>query len=109
MSVYPFSLRYVLATLLAAGTVSAGPAYAFADDDARRAILDLREQLHQMVEQDRRIRLEFADQIEMLRNEISSLRGEVERSFECSEITFHIENAVTTWSPRRLNGLSPVF
>src|SRR5690554_3256801 len=79
MSVYPFSLRYVLATLLAAGTVSAGPAYAFADDDARRAILDLREQLHQMVEQDRRIRLEFADQIEMLRNEISSLRGEVER------------------------------
>src|SRR5690606_3680120 len=79
MSVYPFSLRYVLATLLAAGTVSAGPAYAFADDDARRAILDLREQLHQIVEQDRRIRLEFADQIEMLRNEVTTLRGEIEQ------------------------------
>lgn len=79
MSVYPATLRIALATLWTAGTLSASPAHAFADDDARRAILDLREQLHQMVEQDRRIRLEFADQIEMLRSEISSLRGEVER------------------------------
>lgn len=79
MSVYTATLRTALATLIAMGTLSAGPAHAFADDDARRAILDLREQLHQMVEQDRRIRLEFADQIEMLRSEVSSLRGEVER------------------------------
>lgn len=79
MSVYPTTLRIALATTVAMATLSATPAHAFADDDARRAILDLREQMHQMVEQDRRIRLKFADQIEMLRNEVMSLRGEIEQ------------------------------
>lgn len=79
MSVYPTTLRIALASMMALGTLSATPVHAFADDDARRAILDLREQVHQIVEQDRRIRLEFADQLEMLRHEIVSLRGEIEQ------------------------------
>src|SRR5690625_5128957 len=79
MCVYPTPFRIALAAALAAAMFSATPAHAFADDDARRAILDLREQVHQIVEQDRRIRLEFADQLDMLRQEIASLRGELEQ------------------------------
>lgn len=79
MSVYPTILRFALATTMASATLVSSPAQAFADDDARRAILDLREQVHQIVEQDRRIRLEFADQIEMLRNEVTTLRGQIEQ------------------------------
>lgn len=55
------------------------PAAAFSDDEARRAILDLREQVHQMVEQDRRIRIDFSEQIEALKQEVMSLRGEIEQ------------------------------
>ncbi len=54
-------------------------AHAFADDDARRAILDLREQVHQMNEQNRHIRLDFAEQLETLKQEIMSLRGQLEQ------------------------------
>lgn len=79
MSVYPTLLRVALAAAMASATLVSTSAHAFADDDARRAILDLREQVHQIVEQDRRIRLDMADQIEMLRNEITTLRGEVEQ------------------------------
>lgn len=79
MSVYLSPLRIALVSAMAFTTLSATPVHAFADDDARRAILDLREQVHQIVEQDRRIRLEFADQLELLRNEIMSLRGEIEQ------------------------------
>ena len=79
MSVYPTTLRIALAATMSFATLSAAPAHAFADDDARRAILDLREQVHQITEQDRRIRLEFADQLEMMRHEIMSLRGEIEQ------------------------------
>lgn len=79
MSVYPTVLRVALAATMASATLVSTSAHAFADDDARRAILDLREQVHQIVEQDRRIRLDMADQIEMLRNEITTLRGEVEQ------------------------------
>lgn len=79
MSVSSSVLRVALATAMASATLVSTPAHAFADDDARRAILDLREQVHQIVEQDRRIRLEFADQIDMLRNEITTLRGEIEQ------------------------------
>src|SRR5699024_5640733 len=44
-----------------------------------RAILDLREQVHQMNEQNRRIRLELAEQLETLKHEVMSLRGEMEQ------------------------------
>lgn len=79
MSVSSKVLCIALATTMASATLVSPPAHAFADDDARRAILDLREQVHQIVEQDRRIRLQLADQIEMLRSEITTLRGEVEQ------------------------------
>ena len=65
------------AALLAA--VSSAPAHAFADDQARRAILDLREQLSTLVDQSRQIRVQQADQIENLQQEVARLRGEVER------------------------------
>lgn len=79
MNVTPSALRIALLVATSVALLSTGTAHAFADDDARRAILDLREQVHQMTEQDRRIRLEFSDQIETLKHEIMSLRGEVEQ------------------------------
>lgn len=54
------------------------PTHAFADDEARRAILELRQQIRQMNEQSMQSRLMFADQIEMMRQEIANLRGKVE-------------------------------
>src|SRR5690554_5296547 len=70
--------RTLLALAMSAGLCSA-PAYAFADDEARRAILDLREQLNALVDQSRQIRVQQADQIETLQQEVARLRGEVER------------------------------
>lgn len=55
-----------------------GPTWAFTDDEARRAILELREQVRQMNEQNQQIRLMLAEQIDMLRQEVAQLRGEVE-------------------------------
>jgi len=52
----------------------ASPAYAFADDDARRAILELRQQ----VEQGQRSQLQLSDQIQSLQQQIAQLRGQVE-------------------------------
>jgi tol-pal system protein YbgF len=72
-----------LRTALVAAAVSLGfmssPTYAFADDEARRAILDLRGQLSTLVDQSRQIRVQQADQIETLQQEVARLRGEVER------------------------------
>lgn len=79
MTVYPSALRIALLVAMSVAAFSTVPAHAFADDDARRAILDLREQVHQMAEQDRRVRLEFSDQLETLKHEVMSLRGEIEQ------------------------------
>lgn len=87
MNVTPSALRIALLVATSVAIFSAAPAHAFADDDARRAILDLREQVHQMTEQDRRIRLEFSDQLEALKNEITSLRGEVEQLRSASDLS----------------------
>ncbi len=54
------------------------PTYAFSDDEARRAILELRQQIRQMNDQNLQTRLMFADQIEIMRQEIANLRGKVE-------------------------------
>lgn len=59
-------------------TTAAFPSYAFADDEARRAILELRQQIRQMNEQNQQAKLMLADQIEMMRQEIAQLRGKVE-------------------------------
>ena len=64
-------LAVITGALLLSGT--ALPSYAFADDEARRAILELRQQIRQMNEQNQQARLLLADQIE-----IAQLRGKVE-------------------------------
>src|SRR5690606_40532518 len=69
---------------LSLGLISA-PAHAFADDQARRAILDLREQLQTLVDQSRQIRVRQADQIDNLQQEVARLRGEVERLSHLAE------------------------
>ncbi|QDQ86344.1 tol-pal system protein YbgF [Alcaligenaceae bacterium SJ-26] len=68
--------RSVLATALLA--ILPLQAHAFADDESRRAILELRQQIQQMTEQNQRARLQLADQIESLRQEITRLRNQVE-------------------------------
>ena len=55
------------------------PAYAFTDSEARNAILELRQQVRQMNEQNQQARLLLADQIESMREEIAQLRGKVEK------------------------------
>ena len=81
--------RSVFAAALAAALLAAGPAHAlFSDDEARRAILDLRQRVEQqrvMLENLqraneenaalRRSLLELQNQIETLRSEIARMRG----------------------------------
>lgn len=57
---------------------TAMPTHAFADDEARRAIIELRQQIRQINEQNQHARLMLADQIEMMQQEIAQLRGKVE-------------------------------
>tara|TARA_R110000851_G_scaffold333475_1_gene513594 strand:+ start:12089 stop:12775 length:687 start_codon:yes stop_codon:yes gene_type:complete len=72
--------RTLLATVAAAGLfIFSTPATAFADDEARRAILELREQIRQMTEQNQQARLTLADRIESLQQEVANLRGQIER------------------------------
>lgn len=56
----------------------AAPAQAFADDEARQAILDLRQQVQKQNEQNQRARLQLADQIQSLQQEIAQLRDQLE-------------------------------
>ena len=80
MTVSPKRLQLTASALvLAVAAVFAAPAQAFADDEARRAILDLREQIKRMTEQNQQARLQLADQVEMLRQEVANLRGQVEQ------------------------------
>lgn len=79
MSVFNLFRQHRLALITAALLGSAAlPTHAFADDEARRAILELRQQIRQMNEQNQQSRLMFADQLEMMRQEIAQLRGKVE-------------------------------
>lgn len=54
------------------------PSHAFSDDEARNAILDLRQQFRQMNEQNNRARLQLADQIQSLQQEVMQLRDQLE-------------------------------
>ncbi|GAB2903113.1 tol-pal system protein YbgF [Paralcaligenes sp. KSB-10] len=79
MSFYSLSLRTaVLATTIAISSLAA-PAHAFADDEARRAILDLRAQIKQITDQNQQARLQLADQLETLQHEVTTMRGELEK------------------------------
>jgi len=80
MSVFSPSLtKGMLAAAMAALSLASAPAHAFADDDARKAILDLRQQVRQLTEQNQRATLQLADQIESLQREVARLRGQVEQ------------------------------
>jgi len=74
--VLPLRTLVVTATLAAAAV--AAPAHAFSDDEARRAILDLRQQVQQQHEQNQRARLQLADQMQAMQQEIAQLREQLE-------------------------------
>ncbi|MFT0534317.1 tol-pal system protein YbgF [Castellaniella hirudinis] len=69
-------LTILSATLALA--LGATAAHAFSDDEARRAILELRGQIQQMKDQNQQARLQLADQMDMLHQEIATLRGRLE-------------------------------
>lgn len=72
--------QYVLlCAILSMMLGASSPAWSFSDDEARRAILELRQQIRQMNEHNQQTRLMLADQVEMLRQEVTQLRGEVEK------------------------------
>ena len=71
-------LHAIPAAVLLALTLSSPAAHAFSDDEARRAILELRTQIKQMNEQNQQARLQLADQMDQLHQEIASLRGRIE-------------------------------
>ena len=54
-------------------------ALAFADDDARKAIVELRQQIRTLTEANVRARVQLADQIEALEQEVIRLRGDMEQ------------------------------
>lgn len=72
------SLRpLIVATGLVLSALAA-PAHAFSDDEARKAILDLRKQVQQQNEQSQRAKLQLADQIQSLQQEVAQLRDQLE-------------------------------
>ena len=72
------SLRpLIVATGLVLAALTA-PAHAFSDDEARKAILDLRQQVQQQNEQSQRAKLQLADQIQALQQEVAQLRDQLE-------------------------------
>ncbi len=71
-------LNAVSAAVLIGLSLIAPSAHAFADDEARRAILELRTQIQQLTDQNRQARLQLADQMDQLHQEIALLRGKVE-------------------------------
>lgn len=73
-----YRLNSLSAATLIALMLAAPTAHAFADDEARRAILELRTQVQQMKDQNQQARLQLADQMDMLHQEIATLRGRVE-------------------------------
>lgn len=65
--------------ILASGLSLAQPALAFTDDEARKAILDLRQQIKTLTEGNQRARIQLSDQIEALGQEVVRLRGDLEQ------------------------------
>lgn len=74
------SWRSASSCLILVGTVMLSQtASAFTDDEARKAILDLRQQIRTMNEANQRARIQLSDQIEALGQEIVRLRGDIEQ------------------------------
>lgn len=75
----PRQTTHLLSAAIVATLFLAAPAaQAFSDDEARRAILELRTTVQQMREQSQQARLQLADQVDMMRQEIATLRGRVD-------------------------------
>ena len=66
--------RVALIASLACAVVAAPAAHAFADDDARNAILQLRQQLDQSQQQ----QVQLYNQIQSLQDRVDKLNGEVQ-------------------------------
>lgn len=65
--------------VLLSGVLLSQSALAFTDDEARKAILELRQQIRTMNEANQRARIQLSDQIETLGQEIVRLRGDIEQ------------------------------
>lgn len=75
-----FSIRSFVRCLSIAGALTLSQsAWAFADDDARKAIVEMRQQIKTMQEANQRARIQLSDQIEGLEQEVMRLRGEMEQ------------------------------
>ena len=61
------------------GVLLSHTAFAFADDDARKAIVDLRQQIRTLTEANQRARIQLADQVAALEQEVMRLRGDMEQ------------------------------
>lgn len=72
--------RLVITTIACGLTMGmfSSSAYSFSDDEARKAILELRTQVKQMNEQNQQAKLLLADQVDQLHQEIAILRGRIE-------------------------------
>ena len=71
-----------LAALLLCGVISNAHAGLFEDDEARRAILDLRQRLDAVEKSDSQLRnslLDLQSQLEMMRQELAQSRGRNEQ------------------------------
>lgn len=75
-------MRFVRASLVVACTLSllaAAPVtHAFTDSEARQAILDLRQEVRTLAETSQRATLQLAQRIDMLEQEITRLRAQIE-------------------------------
>ena len=65
--------------VLMGGALVSQSVLAFTDDEARKAILELRQQIRTMNEANQRARIQLSDQIETLGQEIVRLRGDIEQ------------------------------
>ncbi len=80
MSMTTTSKRVLSTGLLLLGCLATTQsALAFADDDARKAIVELRQQIKTLTEANLRARTQLADQIESLEQEVMRLRGDMEQ------------------------------
>lgn len=71
--------RLTAVLLVLSGLALTQSAWAFTDDDARKAIVELRQQIKTLTEANQRARIQLADQIEALEQEVMRLRGDMEQ------------------------------
>lgn len=92
---------FILTCTLAALT-AASSSYAFSDDEARKAILELRAQVKQINEQNQQSKLLLADKVDQLQQEVAILRGRLEELTHKS-----IPDATDSNAPKVTQNLDP--